>query len=271
MTELAAQIDDVLNKESYTPPVLPEVAQAVLRETSNEGCDPKTLCELIKRDAAMAVGILRMANSAAYAPRTPIVSLSQAIARLGLANLRRIAVAVACESRLFKVKGREQEARQLYFRGTVSAFVAQELARHLRLNVEDAFLGGLLHDVGEVILLGLVAELEASGVNAPLDVVRSVLDARHASVGAQTVERWALLPRVASAIRFHHDTRSAADGLAASLLMVSDHLVASFLEERPLDPAALAPALQTLNLYVEDLEAFARRRDELLEWARGVA
>ncbi len=267
---LPRRIDELLVSGRYEPPVLPEVAQAVLRETSKASCEPRRLADILKRDAAMAAGVLRMANSPAYAPVSPIVSLSQAISRLGLEAIRRMAVAVACESRLFRVRGREAEARALYFRSTVGAFVAQELARHLRLNVEDAFLGGLLHDLGEIILLGLVADLEATGSAAPIDAVRAVLSERHAAVGAAAVEHWALIPRVAVAIRHHHETEGATDTASASLLFISDHVVAAFLDARPLDAQALAPALGRLNLYFDDLEAVAARRDELLGWARGL-
>lgn len=267
---LPHHIDELLRGGKYDAPVLPEVAQAVLRQTSSDDCDPRALADTLKRDAAMAAGVLRMANSPAYAPSMPISSVAQAVARLGLQTIRRIAVTVACESRVFRVKGRENEGRALYFRSTVGAFVAQELARSLRLNVEDAFMGGLLHDLGEIILLGLVAELEASGIPASLDAVRAVLAQRHADVGAAAVERWALLPRVVTAIRHHHDVSGEPDR-AAALLFVSDQIVATFLDQVPLDVTTLAPALESLNLYEEDVQALTARRDEFLAWARGLS
>src|SRR5947209_8573150 len=64
-------------------PVLPEAAAQIMTAANDEGADARRLTDVVRRDPALASNLLRIANSSLYAPRVPIVSLQQAIARMG--------------------------------------------------------------------------------------------------------------------------------------------------------------------------------------------
>ena len=81
---LTARLRDSALSGELKLPVLPAVAADVLACIDGDDCDAHSLAELIQRDPSLAANLLRVANSARFAPSEPIVSLNQAISRLGL-------------------------------------------------------------------------------------------------------------------------------------------------------------------------------------------
>src|SRR5262249_18885971 len=123
-------------------PMLPEVASMVVAATQNESSDARRLARMIHRDAALAGHVLKLANSPLYAPTVPIVSLQQAVSRLGMKRIREMAYVAACQAKVFRVPGQEERARRLFRHSVAAAVFAQEIARLRRWNVDEAFLCG---------------------------------------------------------------------------------------------------------------------------------
>src|SRR4051812_24411746 len=96
-----------ITDESIELPPPPQVVTEVMRltrgEAANEAGDSSTseLAQLIQRDMALAGQVMRVANSALYARRNPVVTLPQAIAWLGIREIRSIAFAVALKGQIF--------------------------------------------------------------------------------------------------------------------------------------------------------------------------
>ncbi len=257
-------------------PVLPEVAQQVMAATSREDADARVLADLIRRDAAFAAHLLRVANSPAYASRTPIVSLQQAISRLGLRTIREIAVLISCKTRAFQVKGHEEDVRLLFRHSLAAGLYAQEIARTRRLNVEDAFLAGLLHDVGRPTAIQASVDLQAElGLSAlTKEDIHRVVGAVHEEVGEAMLRAWGLSPRLASAVRHHHHPQNAGDAAAAAtLVQLADDFAHYAAPLRPVsdDDLRRHPAAAALNLYPELVEALLARRDEVIAQVEAIA
>src|SRR5512143_1844973 len=134
-TALAARLRD----EGLTLPLMPRVATQLLSMARDADSDAGKLSRLIHQDAALAGQVLRIANSPAYLPRTPIVSLQQAVTRLGFGTLIEIAVEASLQSGTFRVPGHEEELRLLWQHSLASGAWAKEVARAKRNNVESAF------------------------------------------------------------------------------------------------------------------------------------
>ena len=111
LEELRTTILDRLEQGNLDLPLLPQVASQVLTLTSDPNADASKLSSLIQQDQALATQILRIANSPAYMPRSPIVSLQQAIAWLGLSMLAGLAFSVSVQSGVFQIKGYEKEVK----------------------------------------------------------------------------------------------------------------------------------------------------------------
>ncbi len=217
---LRAELSRRIEADDLDLPILPDVAARVLSICQDPDGDPQRLAELIQRDPALAANTLRIANSAAYAAAEPIVSLSQAIARLGLSTMGDIAIGAAMNAKVFVVPGREGEMLELRRHAAATGIWTRELARHRRRNVEAAFLSGLMHDVGKPILLQAVIDL-ADGAEVDETILHTWIDELHAQVGARLLESWNLPPWVAAAVAGHHapERAGAHRELAATVLL----------------------------------------------------
>ena len=199
--EMPEQVEQALveriDKDRIDLPVLPQVAGRVMALASDPSADAARLSTLIHQDQALAAHVLRIANSPAYMPRTPIASLQHAVAMLGVNQLSEIAVTVSLKSGAVKIPGYEADIRQLWRHALASGAYAKEIARMRRYNVESAYLCGLLHAVGKPVVLKTVTTIAAE-MHIPLDpsAVTSFLDGYHSRVGSLIATEWALPPQV---------------------------------------------------------------------------
>ena len=203
--------------------------------------------------------------------RTRIISLQQAISRLGMTTIRQIALAVSCETRVFRVKGHEGRVREMFRHSLCTSFLAQEIARLVRRNVEEAFLSGLLHDVGRPVVLQEVIDLSAELRCAlPGDALEATMDAFHARAGAAVARTWGFLPGLVETIEHHHEpTLAPTHAALAALVALADDIAHHLCLDRPVDLAMLKnhPSLKVINVYPEDLDKLLLRGPEALSWA----
>jgi putative nucleotidyltransferase with HDIG domain len=265
--EVRRRLQERVAAGSLELPVLPEVASQVMAQTSREDANAKDLTDLLKRDQALAGHLLRLANSPLYLPRTPIVSLQQAVSRLGMATIRQIAMVISCQTRAFSVKGHEPMVKALFRHSLAAAVFAQEVARIRRLNVEDAFLSGLLHDVGRPVLLQAVVDLEKElKVKVNPETLTNLLSEFHEQVGDLMVRGWKLPARMGETIRFHHHPLEAPEQSAsAALINFADDLAHFLIGPREVDEAAIKshPMLPRLNVYPDELDKLLARKAEI--------
>lgn len=268
-------LDDLgllLKERRLELPVLPDVAGKVVQFCGDEKCDARLLSDLITRDQAMAGNLLRLVNSPLYAPPTPIVSLQQAIARLGFGKIREIALIISCESKVFCVPGYEPWVKQQFRHALAAAAFGQEVARSKRWNVEEGFLCGLLHDVGRPVLLQALIDLHAKH-GCPPDMVAmdAAINKLHAFVGSELVSSWTLPTRLAESIHHHHHPEQSTTARATATLTAFADDCAHWLlgDDAPgartvTEASILAhPTLGELNLYPEDVDALLAKADEI--------
>ncbi|HET9475507.1 MAG TPA: HDOD domain-containing protein [Steroidobacteraceae bacterium] len=190
----------------FPPP--PQIAAEVMRLTRSESVsDPAAdagateLARLIQHDLALAGHVMRVANSALYARRTPVSTLPQAIAWLGIREVRNIAFAVAVQVQVFDSSYFRQEMAELWRESVIVALFAQEIARLKRRNMDSAYLCGLMHRAGMALILSRVgvAALKHNVSPGPAQILE--LAARHeARLGTHLAIAWSLPPAVSAAI-----------------------------------------------------------------------
>ena len=151
------------------------------------------LAQLIQRDVALAGQVMRVANSALYARRSPVVTLPQAIAWLGMREIRNIAFAVALKGQVFASAYFRAEMTDLWRESVITALFAQEIARLKRRNVESAYLCGLLHRAGMAVILNNVGAAVVKHRLTPSTEHVLQLAARHeARVGTHLSIAWSV-------------------------------------------------------------------------------
>ncbi len=246
-------------------PVLPDVAHKVWAALEQPDADARLVSGILHHDTAFASHVLRIANSPAYAARTPIRSLQQAVSRLGVRAVGEIAIVIAVKTRSFRVPGHEAEVRAIFHHSLVAALHAREIARLQKRDVEQAFVGALLHDLGRPTLIQALVDHERESASAlsPDDLER-IVDELHAEVGAGILDAWGLPPALVQAVRHHHHPEAAVDGHAgAALIALADVLAHSATLGAPSSDRLHGLAV-ALNLYPEEMARLVSRGGELV-------
>lgn len=237
----------------------------VTNVAAQESTDSRAIAELLRKDQAMAAHVLRVVSSPMYSGRTQIVSLQQAVARLGVQKIREIALAIAFRVGVFKLKGFEAEVAALFQHSVSAAMFAQEVARVTRRNVEDAFMCGLLHDVGRpVILQALVQILQEQRIQVPAAAVIEATGELHTDVGGSLADSWSLPEAVEMSIRHHHSpTPPEAHATSVRITGLADELARFAFEPERMPEAELRkhPALAPLEIYPEMLDKVLAKAD----------
>jgi putative nucleotidyltransferase with HDIG domain len=253
---------------SFELPLLPDSAAQVLEACNDESCDARRIAELLQRDQGLTGHVLRIANSAAYAAREPVVSLQQAISRLGLRGVREVGIALGVRGRIFRAPGWQGRMQRMWRHSAAAGAYAKEIARAKRRHVEGAFLCGLLHDVGKpVVLQALVDVLQVAGLELEPGVAEAAMVEFHAEIGARMVESFGLAPWMCTAIRYHHDYAAAHEHREEAMLTCLADRLAHWCtdpEAGPEDFPAEQQVVLDLNLYADELALLLEKRARVL-------
>lgn len=266
---LDAALADRLAAGTITVPVLPAVACAVLALLADPDADGAAIAGTIRNDPALAGHVMRVANSPLLRGGAPVVSLQQAIARLGIRRVGEIALAACLGPQLFKAPAYARLIDALWTRSVATALWAREIARQLRSNVEVAFLCGLLARIGHPVVLQAIQELLSGGREAPDEAgVARLLERHGAAAGRLLAVAWHLPEAVAQTIAYIDDrarASSAADLVA--LVAVADTFPAEPVPDAAAEAARLVehPAIEAIDLYRADAEELLQRADTVLQ------
>lgn len=263
-------IEARLDSEDLVLPFLPGTASQVMSGCSDESWDARGLAELISRDQALASHVLRVANSAAYAPKEPITSLQQATSRLGMAAVCEIAVAVSLRGRIFRVPGQQVKIRQMWMHSAAAGLYAKDVARMLSADVEGAFLCGLLHDTGRPLVMQILLDIAKERTERPVPavVLDAAMDEYHERVGREMARRWNLAGWIVEAIGHHHDYAGAGEHRTAAMITcLSDVLTHWALadERSESDFPAEHRVISDLGLHADDVTRLLALRGRVLE------
>jgi putative nucleotidyltransferase with HDIG domain len=253
-------------------PVLPEAAVRVTSMCEDEKTDAKAIEGVLERDPSLAAHVLRVANSSAYAPKEPIVSLQQAVSRLGLAAIRNIVLGVSLQGRVFKAAGQQTRVRSIWVHSAVTAAFGREIARKLRRNVEAAFLCGLLHDIGRPVVLQATLDTLAHRSKEPLPaaLLETAMDEFHEECAGRMVRSWKLAEWTEAVVaNHHHPERATPHEEQAYITRLADELADWALDtsKTPEDFGCDAAVVDALNLYPEDVAKLLAYRGKALEFA----
>jgi len=249
-------------------PLLPQVASQVMALAADASADAAKLSALIHQDQALAAHVLRIANSPAYMPRSPVVSLQHAVAMLGINLLSEIAFTASLKNGAFQVPGHEDHVKLLWRHSLASGAFGKEVARMRRVNVETAYLCGLLHGIGKPVVLRTVANLAKSlHVQTDRPAMQQLIDGYHTRVGSLIADKWGLPKQVAEAIAYHQEYDQATAFRQECLLTcVADRLATHLLEPETLPEEELRehPVFADLNLYPTDIDQLLAGKEKAL-------
>ncbi len=209
---LDAQMEARIGAGQLVIPVLPAVASTVLGMIDDPDAEIARLAHTIQHDPAIAGHVMRIANSASLRGGAPIVSLQQAITRLGMRSIADIALAACMGPKLFNAPRHAALLERIWSESLATALWSREIARTLRRNVEVAFLSGLMHQIGKPVLLQALQEmLPGQGEQLEESLLLALLERHAAAAGLAVATHWGLPEPVAETIAHLGDfSRSAA-------------------------------------------------------------
>jgi HD-like signal output (HDOD) protein len=188
-------------------PSIPRVVAQLLVELEHNEPDLKTMHDSLIQDPVLTAKVLQLVNTAQFQPSRPIGQVSEALALLGLAQIRNLVCSAAMTSAFRQVGGVEMQ--QFWRCSLDAAKLARSLAGFAKVDASSAFTAGLLHAVGELVMhLGMPAEMAELDVRVPaLDPSRAaaeldLLGYSYAQVGAGFSRAWRLPPLLVDALEY---------------------------------------------------------------------
>ena len=200
-----------LSSHAEALPSLPEVVNHLMRSLGDERADVDTLAHHINSDPAIVARLLAAANSAASGLSTRIYSAKQAFLVLGADRVTSIVLASALSYR-YDTRSSGFDTRLLWRHSLGVASCAQVLAEEIGIDPDLAFTGGLLHDIGQLLMfiaspLNYVQALELHH-QSELSLIaaeRSLFGYDHAAAGGELAQWWKLPSEIVDAIAAHHE------------------------------------------------------------------
>jgi putative nucleotidyltransferase with HDIG domain len=208
-------------------PSAPSAFQEILACLQNPAASLADAAQIIGRDVAMVANIMKLVNSAFFGSRRPITTIDRAVAYLGMDTLGALVLghSVFQSGVATGIAGFNLE--KLWQHSLQTAVAARAIAFSENLpaaKADEAFLAGVLHDVGKVVFATKAAAL-ASDASA-VDIVTQ-MEAHHAEVGAYLLGLWGFPNLIVEAVAFHHTPSLASEkGLGLpGIVHIADRLV----------------------------------------------
>jgi HD-like signal output (HDOD) protein len=265
---LAQQLAAKIKQKEIEVPMLPEVANKVMRLTQDQNAVTTDLAKLIQSDQVLAGHVMRIANSALYSPSNKLVSLQQAISRLGMSIIGEIALAASINSKMFNAPGFNKLIQSQLRFSLFTALWAKEIARVCKRNVEAAFLSGLLHDIGRPVCLQTTLEIaQRYGLPVSAADILPLENKFGRIIGVQVVHHWEMPSLVCDVLTWFDKYDQAGDSRELTMIVVAASKFAQHgfvispehpqLSRKDLEEQ---PVLADLNLYPDDIEALLAKQ-----------
>ncbi len=194
-------------------PALPQIWMRVRKITEDLNASAYDVAEVILKDQAMTARILKAANSAVYAGyHQKITTITNAIVLLGFKEVRNIVLGYTAYHMLSRLRKSSQfDFKSFWIHSLATAVAAKMLGESLGYELpEEAFVSGLLHDIGKLIAAYLLPDAysqviqHSSQNNDILNLEREILGADHQEIGQWAAERWVFPVLLQQVIGKHH-------------------------------------------------------------------
>jgi len=244
-----------LAEDALELPALPRVAYEVSAAARDPNRGAADIARLLERDPTLCARVLRVANSAVFGTQSHVVSVRQAVARVGAGEVATLAMTAAIQTALLERGPYQVVLDRWWRRAFTTALVAKEIARARKRPLDSPFLCGLLHRVGVPVVLRVLAR--TAGPQLADTLVDRVVADFEIDAGRTLCAAWNLSPSVRAAVVWA--TRSdEPDEFAEQVHTVRLALgfVEALAEKHDTDARALhgTASAVALDLYPEDLD-----------------
>lgn len=209
--EITSTIKESILEDVRTLPTFPENILELQAMCDNPDETIDAISEKISLDPSLTAEVLKLSNSAFFTPGKRVRKINEAVLLIGLNNLNSILIAAASRKIL---DSRYRRFEQVWDHCNRTAYYARYIALEKGYSgiADSAFIAGLLHDIGKIVLLATDIHL----VNQIAEIVRNrrirttaileevSIGISHSTIGALIAERWNFPEELVESIRFHH-------------------------------------------------------------------
>jgi HD-like signal output (HDOD) protein len=247
-------------------PSVPKSFQELLACVQGPDASVAQAARIIGRDVAMTANVMKLVNSAFFGSRHTITSVERAVTCLGLDTLSTLVLGQGTFQTKLKITIDGFSMERLWAHSILSASLARMIAMSERLSpikTEEAFLAGMLHDVGKIVFATRADMADKDSPAASLAERIAQMHAHHAEVGGYLLGLWGFPNSIVEAVAFHHSPvqQPGAELGIAAIVHIADQLAHSAAEDDP---------QQDLGNEPEPLERFASA-DRIAGWRTKIA
>jgi len=240
---------------------MPQILLKLIEQCQTEEVGMSALAELVSKDPGMAGKILSIANSSAYHRSSRKFGLEHSLMTLGVEMIKTLVISES----VFQVfnnfsHSNSTDLRAFWKHSLSSAVLAREIAELISYpHVEEAYLAGLMHDVGRLALLATAPKEYGANFLAKDDEILCEIEERtlritHQEAGAWLIERWNLDSFLSDSVLYHHES---ATRLGNTHPLIRIVLLAHLLSDNDVDEPSVKAAASLCGIDAEDLTRIA--------------
>lgn len=262
----------VLFKENIKLPALPTIYTEINDAIQNPNCSGKDIADIVSKDTSLSARLLKIINSAYYGLSRKVESLTYAAVALGTTQISTLAIGITVID-YFKGIPNQTISMQSFWKHSVAcAICSRILASHIKgTNPDRLFIGGLLHDIGRLLLLSYfpeeyswVIQTSRSKDCSIFKTEPEIFSLTHAELGSLIAGSWNFSENITNMIHCHHDIFSEAPNPEIAIIHFSDWLVHALEIGSSGEfsvPELSMPAWQSLALSESVLETIIKQID----------
>ncbi|HPS59473.1 MAG TPA: HDOD domain-containing protein [Spirochaetota bacterium] len=209
--DIVSDVKGRILKDVESLPTFPENIIELQRLCKEKNATIDAISERISRDPSLTADVIKLSNSAGFVPGKKIVTIKDAVKIIGLKNLNLILTASATR----KILDNKYKKFEVIWEHCIRvAYYAREIAKKKGLGVlaDSAFISGLLHDIGKIVLLSadpnivnIISEITKNKQMRSSSILEEIsIGVSHAEIGGLIAHKWNFPADLTRAIEFHH-------------------------------------------------------------------
>lgn len=230
--QVMQDLDRLIQSGLIDIPATPELITKLNNAIRSDSASLATISKIITTHQPLVSQILRVVNSSFFNPGSEITSIQRAITLMGLSSVKSIAVAHTLST--FS-KANAKKIKPVLHHCLFTAFLANQLASKIGIDPDEAFVCGILHDIGKTILIDYLAKIS----DLPQSLYADIIVKNHCRTGYLLAVEWQLPEIVQETLLYHH-----APDLAVTY---PHHVLLTFFADRIANRTLSEEDLQRLN------------------------
>ena len=257
---LANLIEDSIENQDLHLPVFNPVATKVQELINSDDYNGDDLAAILEQDQALAAHILKISNSAFYAGLNPVKTVKEAAFRLGANSLNSVVMAVT-QKQMYKTRVVQFKTwvQQLWTHALGVAVAAKWLSENMGFNslAEEAFMAGLLHDIGKLLHLRIIDELmvkQSLKGRISINLVKEIMTDLHTEHGKRYLEKLNMPKTYPVVAGQHHDPQVKGEHIILNLVRLANlscHKLGIGMVKNP--DIMLSTTPEAINLMAKDI------------------